>query len=84
MKLTLSIGGGFTGLSQEYSVEVTSLDPDTRSDLMNYIASVTAYKPSNLNETWSLDNKEVPIDLQKMNEPLLKLYYHMKQNLSYK
>ena len=84
MKLTLSVGGGFTGLSKENTVDVDSLDKNTVAALMDYINSSDHKPPMNLNEVWCLnDDKEVPIDKNKMNDKLKQLYDKMKKNLSY-
>jgi hypothetical protein len=84
MKLTLSVGGGFTGLIQESSIDVDSLDESTREALLDYISRSEPAMPMNLNETWIWnDEKEVPIDCSKMNSELRELYDQMKEKLSF-
>lgn len=84
MKLTLSSGGGFTGLTKEHSIDTGALDDKTHSALMEYMNSSTAKPPGNVNEQWLLDdNKEVPIDLDKMDPHLVKLYNDMRSKLAY-
>ncbi len=84
MKLTLSVGGGVTGFSKENSVDINSLDSKTRTALIEYINSLEHKQPKNFSETWCLnDNKEVPIDKNKMSDRLKELYEKMKNNLSY-
>jgi len=85
MKLTLSVGGGATGLVKECSIDISSLDENTHQALMTYMDTVVRHKPAGFNETWSLnDEKEVPIDKDKMNRELQQLYRTMKQNLQYR
>ena len=84
MKLTLSVGGGFTGLFKEHSIDVKSLSESTNKALMDYIHSVGQKKPMNLNESWTLnEEKEVPIVEEKMSDELKELYGKMKKKLSY-
>jgi len=84
MKLTLSAGGGVTGLSKEHTIEVNALDEATRAALMKYFDNSNPHPPRNFNESWSLDDeKEVSIDLSKMNEELKQLYSEMKKKLGY-
>ena len=84
MKLTLSIGGGITGLTKVHSVDTNTLDKNTVAALMDYINSSEQKMTLNFNETWSLDDeKEVPIDKNKMNDQLKHLYERMKKDLSY-
>jgi hypothetical protein len=84
MKLTLSVGGGFTGLTQQSSIDVDSLDENTRAALLNYIDKSGKASPKNWNENWILDDeKEVPIDNSKLSDELKQLYNRMKENLSY-
>lgn len=80
----MSVGGGFTGLVQESSVDVQALDAPTREALLHYFNHALPAKPGNLNETWMLnDEKEVPVDSSKMNEALRQLYEKMKSDLGY-
>ena len=84
MKLTLSAGGGVTGLSKEHSIDLDSLDATTRAALINYFDNSNTQRPRNFNETWSLgDEKEVPIDISKMSEELKRLYNEMKEKSGY-
>jgi hypothetical protein len=84
MKLTLSAGGGVTGLAKEHTIEVNSLDETTRAALIKYFDNSSGQSPRNFNETWSLDDeREVPIDFGKMNEELRRLYNEMKKRLGY-
>ena len=84
MKLTLSAGGGVTGLAKEHTIEVSSLDEVTRAALIKYFDSSSSQSPRNFNETWSLDDKkEVPIELGKMSDELRRLYSEMKKRSGY-
>ncbi len=84
MKLTLTAGGGVTGLTKEYSIDLTPLKDATRRALLEYINNSGAVRPSHFNESWILDDgKEVPIDKDRMNDELKDLYDHMKKNLNY-
>lgn len=84
MKLTLSVGGGVTGLTKENTIDINTLDESTRKALMEYISSSSQKSPRNLRESWSLnDDEEVPIDRSKLNDKLEKLYTTMQKNLSY-
>ena len=84
MKLTLSVGGGFTGLFKEHSIDVTSLNEATSKALLAYINEVDQKKPTNFNESWTLDEeKEVPIVEDKMSDELKDLYGKMKKKLRY-
>ena len=84
MKLTLSAGGGVTGLSKENTVDIDSLDKNTVASLMEYINSSDHKIPMNFSESWCLnDGKEVPINKDKMNDKLKQLYDSMKKGLNY-
>lgn len=86
MKLTLSSGGGFTGLTKGSSIDIDSLDKDTRAALMEYINSAHPKSPGNFNETWMLgeEGQEVPVHPERMNDHLLKLYSDMRSQLTYR
>jgi len=84
MKLTLSAGGGVTGLVKAHTIEVNSLDAATRAALIRYFDNSSSRPPRNFNESWSLDDeREVAIDLSKMNEELRRLYKEMKERVGY-
>lgn len=84
MKLTLSAGGAFTGLTQHHTISLEALDEPTRQALMEYMAQNAHRSPSNYNESWSLDDgREVLIDVRTLPVPLLQLYTTMKAELKY-
>jgi len=84
MKLTLTVGGGATGLAKEHSIDMGSLDQHTHDALLEYINASGPLRPSNFYESWALnDGKEVPIDRTRMNAALIRLYEEMKKKLSY-
>jgi hypothetical protein len=85
MKLTLTAGGGITGLIKEHSVDINNLNESTRAALMDYVRETGEQPPRNYSETWSLpDGKKVPVIPEKLPSPLKELYNTMKENLSYK
>lgn len=84
MKLTLSAGGGVTGLNKKTIIDTDTLDESTKEALMNYMKKIeTRESALNYNECWVLNDKEVPIDTGKMDDNLKKLYEQMKKDLSY-
>ncbi len=85
MKLTLSISGGFTGLTKTYSVDIRSLDKKTRDSLVNYINKKSSPAPATpLAPCWSLDdNKEITIETKELTPELKVLFEAMKKELRY-
>ena len=84
MKLTLSVGGGVTGLFKEHTIDVNVLDERTRTSLINYIHNRKEVRSKNFTESWIINNEEeIPIDRNKMNPELRQLYMSMKNNLQY-
>ena len=86
MKLTLSVSGGFTGLTKEETIELGSLDEKTRTSLLQYFEEK---KPPSLTrgvtETWVLNDKEeIEVDVKKLPPELKSLYSVMKKSLTYK
>ena len=84
MKLTLTVGGGATGLAKEHSIDVGSLDQQTHTALLEYIRNSGPLRPSNFYESWCLDDgKEVPVDRNRMSAALQQLYDEMKKKVHY-
>jgi hypothetical protein len=84
MKLTLSLSGGYTGLTKENTIDLSSLDESTRSALLKYFRNSDPLDPNrNIIESWSLDDKEIPVKREELPAQLQNLYKQMKKDLKY-
>jgi hypothetical protein len=84
MKLTLSVGGGFTGLVKQSVIELEAVDAKTKKQVLEYFKKTPPQQPVNMMESWVLDEKKEVAIVQKMLSPeLRRLYLKMKKNLQY-